>query len=151
MAEKFSKEERSAIMAKVHSADTTPEIYVRKLLHNLGYRFRLHNTALPGKPDLVLKRYNTVIFVHGCFWHGCQKCRKAKIRPKANADYWNKKLDGNLQRDKENIKALKRLGWRVLIIWEHETKVKDNDALINKIDKHFNKENNNNGRRKPPS
>lgn len=122
MADKFSKEQRSSIMAKVHSSNTTPEIKVRKLLHSMGYRFRLHRHDLPGKPDIVLPKYRTVIFVNGCFWHGCPICRHAQIRPKANSDYWNKKLDRNMQRDKETYASLKELGWNVLVVWECETK-----------------------------
>lgn len=135
MADKFSKEQRSSIMSKVHSANTTPEIKVRKLLHSLGYRFRLHRHDLPGKPDIVLPKYRTAIFVHGCFWHGCPTCRHAQIRPKANSNYWNRKLDRNMQRDKENCAALNELGWRVLIIWECETKKKNIEALTEKLKK----------------
>jgi DNA mismatch endonuclease (patch repair protein) len=133
MPDQFTREERSEIMSKVHSSDTTPEIYVRKLLHHLGYRFRLHNQTLPGKPDIVLSKYRAVIFVNGCFWHGCPSCRHAQIRPKDNSDYWNKKLDRTIQRDKENIAKLSELGWRVFIIWECETKKKNRDNLAAKI------------------
>ena len=122
MTDKFSKEQRSSIMAKVHSSNTTPEIKVRKLLHSMGFRFRLHRRDLPGKPDIVLPKYQTVIFVNGCFWHGCPICRHAQVRPKANSNYWNQKLDRNMQRDKETYAALEKLGWNVLIVWECETK-----------------------------
>ena len=125
MADKFSKEERSSIMAKVRSENTKPEMKVRKLLHSLGYRFRLHRRDLPGKPDIVLPKYKAVVFVNGCFWHGCPTCRHAKIRPKNNADYWNKKLDRNIQRDKDNYQKLQQLGWRVIVVWECETKDKN--------------------------
>lgn len=109
-------------MAKVRSSDTAPEVRVRKLLHSMGYRFRLHRRDLPGKPDIVLPKYKTVIFVNGCFWHGCPICRHAQARPRTNADYWNKKLDRNMQRDQENYAALEASGWRVLVVWECETK-----------------------------
>lgn len=122
MTDKFNKEQRSLIMSKVHGKNTAPEIKVRKLLHSMGYRFRLHRSDLPGKPDVVLPRYKTVIFVNGCFWHGCPTCKRAKIRPKQNADYWDKKLDGNIQRDEENYQKLKDLGWNVIVVWECETK-----------------------------
>ncbi|MDR0454313.1 MAG: very short patch repair endonuclease [Deferribacteraceae bacterium] len=122
MSDKFNKEERSAIMSKVHSANTTSEIKVRKLLHSMGYRFRLHRRDIPGNPDIVLPKYKMAIFVHGCFWHGCPTCRHAQIRPKNNHDYWEKKLDGNMQRDKLNLIALQNLGWHTLVIWECETK-----------------------------
>jgi len=133
MSDKFVKEKRSEIMAKVHSTNTAPEIRVRKLLHGMGYRFRLHRSDLPGKPDIVLPKYKTVIFVHGCFWHGCPFCRRAKIRPVANADYWMKKLDRNMERDKNNYIALNKLNWRVLIVWECETKKKNLPELNNRL------------------
>ena len=129
----FSPEKRSEIMAKVHSADTTPEIRVRKLLHSMGYRFRLHRRDLPGNPDIVLQKYKTVIFVHGCFWHGCPTCRHARIRPVINAEYWEKKLDRTMERDRNNITALEFLGWRVLVIWECETKKQYRDKLSKRI------------------
>jgi len=133
MADKFSKEKRSSIMAKVHSANTSPEITVRKLLHSMGYRFRLHLVDLPGTPDIVSPKYKTAIFVHGCFWHGCPSCRRARIRPKANSNYWNKKLDRNMQRDKENQASLELLGWHTLIIWECETKKKNIPELRERL------------------
>ena len=120
-------------MSKVHSANTTPEIKVRKLLHSLGYRFRIHRKDLPGKPDIVLPRYKTVIFVHGCFWHGCPKCKPASIRPKENAEYWNRKLDKNMQRDKDNYAMLNQLGWKVLIVWECEIKKKNITELSERL------------------
>ena len=133
MSDKFDKEKRSEIMAKVQGTNTTPEIQVRKLLHSMGYRFRLHRCDLPGKPDIVLSKYRTVIFVHGCFWHGCPSCRRAKIRPKANSDYWEKKLDRNMQRDQENLAALQSMGWRTLVIWECETKKKNLPELSDRL------------------
>ena len=133
MSDIFDNEKRSAIMSKVKSVNTTPEIKVRKLLHNMGYRFRLHRNDLPGKPDIVLPKYKTAIFVNGCFWHGCPNCRHAQIRPKANLDYWNKKLDRNIQRDKENLDALHELGWRTLIVWECETKKRDLHILRDRL------------------
>ena len=120
-------------MAKVHSFDTTPELIVRKVLHNMGYRFRLQRKDLPGKPDIIMRKYNTVIFVNGCFWHGCPSCKHAGIRPKTNRDYWNKKLDRTLERDKDNKIKLENLGWRVLVIWECETKKRVIDKLMKKL------------------
>lgn len=133
----FAPQERSAIMSRVHSEDTTPEICVRKLLHAMGYRFRLHRKDLPGKPDIVLPKYKTVIFVNGCFWHGCPICRHARVRPQKNAAYWNAKLDRNMQRDRENQKKLEQCGWRVLVIWECETKKKALPKLQEKIQDFF--------------
>ena len=116
MTDTFTPKQRSEIMAKIHSADTVPEVELRRLLHALGYRFRVHRSDLPGKPDVVLPRYHAAIMMHGCFWHGhtCQDGR----RPRSNTEYWNKKLDRNLQRDKKNVAALRRLGWRCLTVWE---------------------------------
>ena len=133
MGDIFDKNKRSEIMAKVRSVNTTPEIKVRKILHGLGYRFRLYYSHLPGKPDITLPKYKTVIFVNGCFWHGCPYCKRAQIRPKVNQEYWNKKLDRNIERDKENTLALQTMGWKVLIVWECETKKKNTDALIQKF------------------
>ncbi len=133
MADTFDAKTRSEIMAKVHSSNTLPEIKVRKMLHQLGYRFRLHRSDLPGKPDIVLPKYQTVIFVNGCFWHGCPSCRRAQIRPRTNVEYWNKKLNRNMERDKENLVLLQKMGWKVLVVWECETKKKNIDALIQKL------------------
>lgn len=122
MSDMFDAKKRSEIMSKVHSTNTTPEIRVRKLLHSMGYRFRLQRRDLPGNPDIVLPKYKTIIFVHGCFWHGCPTCKHARVRPKEHSDYWGKKLDRTLNRDKINIFKLEQMGWRVLVIWECETK-----------------------------
>lgn len=121
-------------MASVRSKDTKPELAVRRLLHRLGYRFRLHRTDLPGKPDLVLVKHGVAIFVHGCFWHQHKGCA-ASARPSSNTDYWNKKLDSNVARDARNKILLKRLGWRVLTVWECETK--KTDLLAKKLERFF--------------
>jgi DNA mismatch endonuclease (patch repair protein) len=133
MPDKFNSQKRSEIMAKVHSTNTTPEIRVRAILEEMGYAFFLQNDDLPGKPDMFLSDYDTVVFVHGCFWHGCPVCRHAKIRPKENAEYWNKKLDRTIERDKENKIKLEQLGYKVLVIWECETKKKKINILKEKI------------------
>lgn len=117
----FSKEKRSAIMASVSSRDTTPELIVRSLLHRLGYRFRLHRKDLPGTPDIVMPGRRTVIFVHGCFWHQHTHCIAA-ARPTSNCDYWNAKLDRNIVRDAGCQKQLCLLGWKVIVVWECETR-----------------------------
>jgi DNA mismatch endonuclease (patch repair protein) len=129
----FDTQKRSEIMAKVHSANTTPEKVVCGALEEMGYTFFLQANDLPGKPDIFLIDYNTVIFVHGCFWHGCPVCRHAKIRPRENAEYWNKKLDRTIERDKENKTKLEELGYKVLVIWECETKKGKSDRLREKI------------------
>ncbi len=117
----FSPEQRSEIMAKVRSQDTKPEVLVRSLIHRMGFRFRLHNKHLPGNPDIVLPRHKKIVFVHGCFWHQHEGCPHA-ARPASNIAYWNKKLDGNVRRDKANLEKLAALGWSVLVIWECETR-----------------------------
>jgi len=104
-------------MSKIHSKNTKPEILVRRWLHSQGYRFTLHSKDLPGKPDIVLPKYRTVIFVHGCFWHGHPGCKNAK-RPQQNSVFWNAKIDRNIERDSLNMDKLKALGWNVLVIWE---------------------------------
>jgi DNA mismatch endonuclease (patch repair protein) len=133
MPDQFDPQKRSEIMAKVRSTDTIPEIRVRNVLEEMGYTFFLQNDDLPGKPDMLLPDYDTVVFVHGCFWHGCPVCRHAQIRPKENAEYWNKKLDRTIERDKENKIKLEQLGYKVLVIWECETKKKKIDMVKEKI------------------
>lgn len=105
-------------MARVKNKNTAPELLVRRILHRLGYRFRLHRRDLPGNPDIVLPRHHTAIFVHGCFWHG-HDCPRGK-RPATRPDFWNPKLDKNMERDKKNHEMLTQLGWRVVVIWECE-------------------------------
>ncbi len=123
MADKLSPERRSENMRRIRSRDMKPEMTVRQLAHSLGYRYRLHRKDLPGKPDLVFGPRKAVIFVHGCFWHQHDKedCLDGR-RPKSNTDYWNKKLARNVQRDEEAQKNLQDQGWRVMVIWECETK-----------------------------
>jgi len=125
-------------MSKVHGKDTKPELIVRKLLYAMGYRFRLYRMDLPGKPDIVLPKYHTVIFIHGCFWHGCPKCRHAQIRPQNNKEYWNKKLDSNLERDRKNKLSLEELGWNVMVVWECEIKKANREMLIDKLKNRLN-------------
>jgi DNA mismatch endonuclease, patch repair protein len=128
--DKITKVQRSQVMRQVKSKDTSPEIQVRRQLHRLGYRFRLHRDDLPGKPDLVLPKWRAVIFVHGCFWHQHEGCRRA-ARPTSRVAFWTRKLDRNLARDRENIEALEVQGWRVLVLWECE--LRDDARLERKI------------------
>jgi DNA mismatch endonuclease (patch repair protein) len=114
------RERRSRMMARIGPRHTKPELAVRRLLHRLGFRFRLHRRDLPGRPDLVLARHRLVIFVHGCFWHrhaSCSNCTMPKTRP----EFWSTKFDQNVARDARNVAALRRSGWRVITIWECET------------------------------
>lgn len=121
--DKLTPERRSANMRAITSKDTKPELIVRRLAHALGYRFRLHSSNLPGKPDLVFASKRRVIFVHGCFWHQhpISKCLDAR-RPKSNRGYWQSKLDRNIQRDARHSAALQADGWKILVIWDCETK-----------------------------
>jgi DNA mismatch endonuclease (patch repair protein) len=113
----YDKTKRSAVMRCVKGRDTQPELIVRKLLHRLGYRFRLHRDDLPGKPDIVLPKLGIVIFVHGCFWHQHAGCSRSE-RPTSNVEFWKKKLDRNMERDTENFEQLRAAGWRVFVAWE---------------------------------
>jgi len=134
MVDTLTKEQRSKAMASVKGKNTRPEVRVRSLLHRMGYRFRLHHKGLPGKPDIVLPKYRTCIFVHGCFWHQHPGCKKAS-RPKTNEVFWHEKLDKNIERDRAAIDALIKIDWRVAVIWECETK--SNDALLDAISRCF--------------
>lgn len=104
-------------MSLIKSKDTKPEVIVRSIVHRLGFRFRLHKSGLPGSPDIVLKKYKTVIFVHGCFWHQHKGCKRSNI-PKTNQKYWIPKLERNLERDRINKRDLKKDGWKVIVLWE---------------------------------
>ena len=120
MTDRISPSLRSRNMSRVRGKDTAPEMLVRRLVHRMGYRYRLHRRDLPGTPDLVFSSRRKVIFVHGCFWHQ-HDCRRGK-RPSSNVKFWNTKLDENLRRDKANILALQKDDWSILIVWECETK-----------------------------
>jgi DNA mismatch endonuclease (patch repair protein) len=126
----LSPEKRSWNMSRIKNCDTKPEIIVRSLLHRGGYRFRLHRKDLPGKPDIVLPRYKTIILVHGCFWHRHEGCRYA-YTPKTRVDFWEKKFHLNVERDQKVQNELLRLGWEVCVVWECETK--NPDLLIKKL------------------
>ena len=121
---------RSKNMSAIKSKNTKPEVEVRKLLHSMGFRFRLHKKDLPGSPDIVLPKYKTVIFVHGCFWHRHQRCKFAS-NPKTRVDFWNKKFNDNIERDIKNQEDLESLGWESKIIWECE--IKDKKKLEKKL------------------
>lgn len=124
----WTKEKRSKVMSNIRSMDTSPEIRVRKMLFAQGYRYRLHVKNLPGKPDIVLPKYNTVIFVHGCFWHLHAGCRDGTI-PKTRTGYWKEKLLGNKERDKRHMIELRKKSWRVLRLWECEIEKKPEEVL----------------------
>jgi len=116
MADKATPAARSQMMAAVRGKNTTPERTVRGALFAAGYRYRLHRRDLPGAPDIILPRFRTAVFVHGCFWHG-HTCPRGR-RPTSNTEFWNQKLDGNIKRDLQNQTALREAGWRVEVLWQ---------------------------------
>ena len=134
----LSRGHRSWNMSRIKSRDTSPELKVRSILHSSGYRFRLHRKDLPGKPDIVLPKYRTVIFVHGCFWHRHLDCKYA-YTPKSNIEFWEKKFTANLERDWRNTEFLEQDGWTVKVVWECQTKneVKLADLVRDIFEKKF--------------
>jgi DNA mismatch endonuclease, patch repair protein len=122
--------ERSERMGRVRSKDTKPELAVRRLVHSLGYRYRLHRTNLPGRPDLVFSSRGKVIFVHGCYWHRHEGCARTRL-PKSRLDFWRPKLEANVARDATTLKKLRALGWGVMVIWECQ--VKKRETLASRI------------------
>ena len=127
MSDVHSPQQRSFNMSRIRGTDTKPEMIVRSIVHQMGFRFRLHRKDLAGKPDIVLPRHRKIIFVHGCFWH-MHRCRYGKVVPKTNAEFWQSKRLGNVKRDKRNRKALKNEQWQVLTIWECWTR--DTEQLV---------------------
>jgi len=130
--DRLTKEQRSWNMSRIRGKDTSPERAVRSMLHRLGYRFRLHSRSLPGRPDLVLPKYGTVVLVHGCFWHRHARCPLA-FTPKTREQFWSEKFDANIARDRRVVRALRSLGWRVLVVWECE--VRDTELLSRRLDR----------------
>jgi DNA mismatch endonuclease, patch repair protein len=133
MVDVLTKSQRSFNMSQIRDKNTKPEIKIRSIVHRMGFRYSLHKNNLPGKPDIVLSRLKKIIFVHGCFWH-MHKCKYGKVKPATNVNFWQVKRQGNVTRDKRNLKELKKLGWKVLIIWECQTKKAE--KIVKKI-KHF--------------
>lgn len=134
MADIYSSEKRSDSMSKIAGKETKPEILVRKYLFSKGYRFRKNDKRFPGCPDIVLPKYKTIIFVHGCFWHGHEDCKKSKL-PETRKEFWENKIDGNIQRDKTNIEELKKQGWNVVVLCKLKKKYFENTliSLMNKM------------------
>lgn len=131
MTDMLSPEKRSAVMARIRGKDTKPELVVRSLLHRAGVRFSLRRKDLPGKPDVVLPKYRTVIFVHGCFWHRHKGCKVATT-PKTRTDFWQAKFDTNVARDKRNQRDLKKAGWQVIVLWECQV-MRDPFCAVGKV------------------
>lgn len=132
MADVHSKEIRSKNMAAIKGRDTGPEMLVRRFLHANGFRYRLYDKKLPGKPDIVLPKYKTVIFIHGCFWHGHKNCRYFVV-PKTRTDWWLNKINGNIANDKKVRSALKKDGWKIITIWECKLKPKCVSSTLRKL------------------
>ncbi len=138
MVDRISKERRSWNMPRIKGKNTKPELLLRSMLHKAGYRFRLHRTDLPGKPDIVLPKYRTVIFVNGCYWHRHENCPNATT-PKTRTEFWEAKFKDTVERDKRNIAKLEATGWRVNVIWECELKNKPEQmvAKVYQIAEHY--------------
>ena len=132
MPDQFSPAERSRVMRAVRSGDTTPELVVRRMVHALGYRYRLHARDLPGRPDLVLPRLGKAIFVHGCFWHR-HACDAGRSTPASRVEYWQAKFARNVERDRSNLRKLRRLGWSVLVVWECQTRAARREVFQRRI------------------
>ena len=132
MADVHSKEIRSYIMSRIKGKDTKPEILVRKYLFSRGLRFRKNDKRYPGHPDIVLPKYNTVVFVHGCFWHFHEGCRYA-VMPASNVAVWENKFFANRTRDRSNQEALSSMGWNVITVWECELKKDTRDETLDKL------------------
>lgn len=129
------KDVRSRMMSGIRGKDTKPELVVRRYLHAKGFRFRLHERRLPGCPDLVLAKWDVVVFVHGCFWHGHEGCRYFRV-PATRTDFWGGKISGNANRDIENQRKLLELGWRVIVIWECAIR-NDQEKALSELAKHI--------------
>ena len=132
MADVHDKKTRSYNMSRIKGKDTKPELLVRKYLHSRGLRFRLHDKKLPGKPDIVLPKYRTVIQVHGCFWHKHEGC-KYFVVPKTRTEWWLEKINKTARNDKDNVAKLEQLGWKTIVIWECELKSKDKEVALNSL------------------
>lgn len=117
MSDVMTREQRALNMSRIHSKDTKPEMIVRRLVHGLGFRYRLHVRDLPGNPDIVLPRHHSIIFVHGCFWHS-HSCKFGSVQPATHTGFWKDKRHQTVVRDRKNLRLLRRLGWRILVIWE---------------------------------
>lgn len=129
MADTLSPKERSERMSRIRGKDSAPEMKLRRLVHGMGFRYRLHVKELPGKPDLVFPSKHAVIFMHGCFWHRHEGCKLARL-PKSKLDFWKTKLEANKERDLLHQRQLQNLGWRVLVVWECEMSDMDHVSAI---------------------
>jgi DNA mismatch endonuclease (patch repair protein) len=132
MADVHTMEQRSFNMSRIKGNDTKPEMLVRRFLHATGFQYKLHDKTLPGKPDIVLPKYKTVIFIHGCFWHGHKGC-KYYVVPKTRTEWWLNKINGNIANDTKAIKALKKEGWKIIMLWECYLKKNKSGRILQKL------------------
>lgn len=128
----LTKEQRSYCMSRIRGKDTKPEMVVRRVVHSMGYRYRLHDPALPGKPDLVFKGRRKIIFIHGCFWHS-HRCRHGQVTPKSNTEYWTKKRQRNRTRDRDVLRQLRKSGWDILVVWECQVRPSEINQLVTRL------------------
>lgn len=132
MVDVHTREVRSYNMSQIKGKNTKPEILVRKFLFSNGFRYRLHVKKLPGKPDIVFPKYKKVLFIHGCYWHGHKDC-KYFVAPKSRTEWWLNKINGNKEKDKENEELLRKMGWKVIVIWECELKSGKRKKTLNEL------------------
>lgn len=132
MTDVLTPKQRRRCMSAIKGKDTKPEIKVRRIIHAMGFRYRLHRKDLPGKPDLVFPRFKKVVFVNGCFWH-LHNCRYGQVVPKTNFEFWRKKREGTVKRDKRALKELRQLGWETLVVWECQTRPKRSEWLMERL------------------
>lgn len=132
MSDTMTKEQRHYCMSRIRGKDTRPEMVVRRWLHSEGFRYSLHSRRLPGCPDIVLRRYHTVIFINGCFWHGHPGCDKLRM-PRSNVEFWQEKIRRNKERDAQEVAALEALGWNVIVVWECELSRRARDLTLRNL------------------
>jgi len=132
MSDTMTKEQRHYCMSRIRGKDTRPEMVVRRWLHSEGFRYSLHSRRLPGCPDLVLRRYHTVIFINGCFWHGHPGCDMFRM-PRSNVEFWQEKIRRNKERDAQEVAALEALGWNVIVVWECELSRRARDLTLRNL------------------
>jgi len=132
LVDTLSEQERSERMSRIRGRDSVSEMRLRRMIHGMGFRYRLHVRSLPGTPDLVFPSRKAVIFMHGCFWHRHEDCRLARM-PKSRVDFWREKLEGNMRRDEENRRRLNEMGWRVLVVWECQMKARDLESVAQSV------------------
>jgi DNA mismatch endonuclease, patch repair protein len=137
MADNITRQHRSWVMSRIRGGGTKPELIVRSMLHRAGYRFSLRSARLPGRPDIVMPKFQTVVLVHGCFWHNHRGCSISKV-PKSNTEFWQRKLQANMERDRKARSQLRRLGWNIIVVWECQV-MRDPGTVLKRIMHHLEK------------